>query len=560
MRLRSLVPLVAVLGCGTADSPAPAERSGDLGGTLVITVAADADVPVPMFAGTVIGAQVGEVLFDRLAEPGEDLNTVGDRGFRGVLADDWSWGDDSLSITFRLNPKARWHDGWPLTARDVRFTLDLYKDPATGSSVASLLSSIDSITAPDSLTAVVWYSKRYPEQFFDVTYQMRVMPEHLLGKMKRADIKTSEYVRKPIGSGPFRFARWEPGAVIEVVADTSYHRGRANLDRIIWTISPDYTASITKLFAGEADFHETIRAENMAELARNPSLKTMQYSSLDYVFLAFQLRDHGKSGAGRPHPIFGNREVRRALTMAVDRQRLVSNVLDSLGRVGVGPFVRAQGMTDTTIAQIPFDLEGAKRLLDSLGWRDADGNGIRENGGRPLRFSIAAPTSSKNRVRMSVLLQEMLKQAGAQVDVEQLELNSFQERLGTRRFDAAMLGWHVDPSPSSIRQTWSTEASRSGDGLNFGSYESAQFDALVDSASVQMDPAKSKAYFRRAYETIIADAPAIWLYEPVLIAGLHRRIRPAAVRADGWWGGLARWSIPTGERIARDNVGLAQKP
>ena len=542
-----------VLGCRGTDS---AEAKSDVGGTMIVTTAADADFLLPPLIASTMGAQVGDMLFERLATPDSTLGTVGDKAFTGELAERWSWGPDSLSIAFSINPKARWHDGRPVTARDVRFTFDVFRDPAVGSPVAPLIANIDSVSVRDSLTPIFWFKKRAPEQFFEATYHMHIVPEHALAGVRRTDYKSAPFARKPVGSGPFRFARWVPGSLIEVVADTAHYRGRPRLDRVIWSIAPDPTAATTKLFAGEADFLEVLRPEHMRELAKHPELTVIQYPSLAYGFLHFNLRD--PKNRARPHPLFGDRALRRALTMGVDRRRIVQNVLDSLGAVSIGPVTRALAMADTTIPQIPYDLGGARRILDSLGWRDANDDGVREKNGRPLRFTVLVPSSSANRVRMAVLLQEALKQVGARADLEQLEFNVWSERQKQGNFDAVMGAWQLDLSPATIRQTWSSAAARSKDGSNYGSSMNPQFDAYVDSAMAEMNPARSKAYYRRAYETIIADAPAIWLYELVNTHALHERLQPVGVRADAWWANLEKWSIPPGERIARDNLGLRQ--
>jgi len=242
--------------------------------------------------------------------------------------------------------------------------------------------------------------------------------------------------------------------------------------------------------------------------------------------------------------------------MALDRPTLVRSVLDTLGYVALGPLTRAQFSADTTIPQLPFDLARARATLDSAGWRDTDGDGIREKGGRRLEFSMLVPNSSRNRMRFAVLMQEQLKQAGANARIEELEFNAFVKRLEARDFDAAIEGGHLDPSPGVVRQSWSTASARAKDGSNYSRYESAAFDATIDSATASTDPAKSRATFRRAYEIILNDAPAVWLYELRQMAGAHKRIRITGMRADAWWAGLPDWSIPEGERIARDRIGL----
>src|SRR6185503_3699936 len=143
--------------------------------------------------------------------------------------------------------------------------------------------------------------------------------------------------------------------------------------------------AVTKFLSGEADFFEQIRPENLPEVAKHPELRVKQYRGLGYVFAQFNLRD--PANHSRPHPIFGNRELRRALTMATDRATIVRSVFDSLALPALGPTVRAYPTTDPNLTQIPFDLPRARQILDSLGWRDANGDGVRERNGRPLRFS-----------------------------------------------------------------------------------------------------------------------------------------------------------------------------
>jgi peptide/nickel transport system substrate-binding protein len=546
-RLLPLLALAAVFAC------TPGERSSaDAGGTMIISVGAEPDALLPITTTSVAGNQVADIIFERLAEPGDEMNTRGDGGFIPELAERWTWAPDSMSIAFHLHPEAKWHDGKPVTARDVAFTFDIHKDPEVGSSVAPLLTRIDSVTVRDSLTAVVWYKQRYPEQFLDAAFQVRIHPEHWLGQVKRSEYTTSPVVRSPIGSGRFKFARWEPGTLVEVTANTEHYRGRPNLDRLVWTIAPDFNTSAARLFSGEADYLEYLRPENVEEIKRHADLTMTRFGSLDYGFLWFNVRDPRRPR--RPHPIFGDPGVRRALSMAVDREKAVKNVLGDLGHVSVGPLPRAHLQGDTSLPAIGYDPEGAKRLLDSLGWRDTNGDGIREKNGRQLRFSVAAPTSSQNRLRFSVVLQAMMRDVGARVELDHLEIRAFQELLARRRWDAAIQAWRTDPTPSSIIQTWGRDAVK--DGVNFGSYENPVFDAYIDSATTSMDPKQGAEYYMKAYRTIIEDAPAIWLYEPVNAAGHHRRIKVASMRPDAWWSRIHEWSIPRDERIPRDNIGL----
>jgi peptide/nickel transport system substrate-binding protein len=539
--------LLTVTGC-RRDHSRPAAGEAETGGTLVVSTGADADVLLPAVSQSLQSQQVAQLMFDLLALPPASLSTFGDEGFIPALAERWEWSTDSLSIAFHLHPEARWHDGHRVTAADVAFTHRLYVDPQTASHSAPVLGNIDSVTVRDSLTAVFWFRQRDLEQFFHAAYHMRIHPKHLLDTIPPAQLRSSAFARHPIGSGPFRFSRWTPGTLIELVADTTHYRGRPRLDRVIWTIAPDPTTLITRVLNGEADFTEMLRAESMDDFARSSDVRAVPYPSLLQIFLTFNVRAPGSEH--QPHPLFADRELRRALSMAVDRETIVRNVYDSLGVVGIGPVNRVMLGADTVLGHIPYDIERARQLLDSLGWR-ARADGVRERNGRALRFSLLVPTSSAPRMRMAVLLQEQMRQVGARVDVEQMEFNAFADRQRARRFDAVLITFVMDPSPMSLRETWSTAAGRPG-GANYGAYSSARFDALLDSAGSRMSPGAARSDLLQAYATLLEDAPAVFIAEGVNYAGIHRRLEPGPIRADGWWLTLSEWSIPADRRIARD--------
>lgn len=499
------------------------------GGTVIISTAADADVLFPPLVTSSTGKQVIDLVFERLAELKSDMNTTSDAGYDPRIAEHWVWSPDSLSIAFHLNPDAKWHDGKSVTSNDVRFTYDLNRDSTSGSSTGPLIANIDSVTTPDSLTAVFWFHNRSPLQFFDAVYQMSIVPEHVYGKIPRAALRSDSILRHPVGSGKYRFADWKAGSSLMLVADTNHYRGRPKIDRIVWSISPDFNTAQTRFLAGEADIFEGLRFDMIPEFTKNPNLRIATYPGMDYAFMQMNLR----------RPVFADRDVRRALTMALDRQAMIKNVFDTMAVLPVGPTVRAYATTDSNISQLPYDTVQAYKILRK----------------KPFSFTLLVPNSSKNRVRMAVLIQEQLKKAGITVNIEEADFTTFGDRLSNRNFDAVISAWHVDATPGGVRQTWSASASKNPKGLNFGSYESAEFDAQVDSALATSDLATSKAHFTKAYTIVVNDAPAVWLYEPRATLIMHKRIRNTTLRPDAWWSDIEEWSIPENERIPRDKVG-----
>ena len=548
MRLRfAMIAVLTTAACTSAERNAT--PAGEIGGTLIVALPAEPGTLMPPLVRYAHEKVIADQIFEGLAEIGPDLNTNGDSGWKPKLAESWQWSADSLSITFRLSPRAHWHDGPSVTSKDVRFSLELYKDPKVLARAATALAEIDSISTPDSLTAVVWYAKRSPEQFYNLAYNLLIAPEHLLRDADRANLGEHPFARNPVGSGPFMFKRWDARSVFEVVADTSYHQGRPLLNRVIWLLSLTPVTALEPVLAGEADMFEVVTTDGMARIATQQMVKAVRYSSPNYVYLGFNGRD--PKNPERPHPLLADRELRRALTMSIDRHVLLKNALDSLGFVGAGPFSRVLAVADTTLTMVPFDSAGADRLLDSLGWKDRNSDGVRVRSGRPLRFGIMFPTSSVQRRRYAELIQAQLRPHGVQVDVDGGDFAVFGARLFKGEFDALLNNWTTDPSPSAVRDTWYS-ASVANRGSNYLLYGNPAVDANIDSAMRDPDAARSRAYYRAAYQRIIDDAPAVWLYEGRPYMAINSRVKPVFNGSDVWWRQLRLWSIPAAGRLPRD--------
>jgi peptide/nickel transport system substrate-binding protein len=545
LSLGGVVGLVASLllagACTNAEREAGAMPAADsaasTGGSLVISAFADADILLPPLTMTAQGLQVVDAVFDRLAlaQQGAD----GAVRYAPMLARQWRWTADSMAIDFTLARDARWHDGTPVTATDVAFSFRAYADPALGGPARASLRHIDSVQVRDAETVRIRFRRRTPEQFADAVDDVRILPAHLLDSIPRAAWRTAAFARQPVGSGRFRFVAWQAGTRLEVVADSGNYRGRPGLDRVVWTVSPDPNSAAQRLFTGDADFLEFVRPDAASAFATQPQVQLLKSPALLYGFLQFNLR--APANAGGAHPVFGDAATRRALSMAVDRRLLVQSVFDSLARVALGPVTRGQLGADTLLPAIPFDTAGAERLLDSIGWRRADPTATRQRNGRPLRFTTLVPSSSSQRVRLAVLMQEMFRRVGVDMQVERLEFNTLNERLATGRFDAALMALSADPKLGGIRGVWGRADGPSGSGVNFGRYASARFEAALDSADAQRNAAAARRAYRAAYEIILEEAPAIWLYEPWALSGISRAIRPVGIRPEGWWMQLGDW-------------------
>ena len=545
---RSACVIVGALGAAVMVAACGGRDAGAGGGTLIIGSPQDPKTLYPPHTDLSSAIQISELLFQRLADRGPSLNTVGDSGYIPGLATRWDWSRDSLQITFHIDPRARWQDGRAVSAEDVRFAFGVLTEKTTAARVgADLRTVMDSISVRDSLTCTAWFRQRSPEQFDLLVTSLTPLPVHLLRDSWRDSLAVEAFARAPVGNGPFKLVTWEPEVRVEIGPSATYAGPAPKLDRVIWAFAPDASTLYKQLAAGESDFIEFLPPDDAKSAAKMPGLRLIRLGTYSYNFLQFNLYD---GASERPHPLFGDRALRRALTMALDRGLLVRSVFDSLGRVGLGPYVRAQWAADTTVAQIPFDRAGAMRLLDSLGWKTG-ADGIRSRGGRALAFTLVVPTSSAARQSYAVLIQEQLRRAGVRADVQKVDNNAMSITAKQHAFDAMMAGLGATPSPSGVKQSWTSAAAHEG-GFNYGRYASPAFDAQVDSAAVARGIAGAKAHYRAAYQIIDDDAPAIWLYEPPNIAGASTRVVTGDVRPDVWWRGIPRWSITPGKRLPRD--------
>lgn len=520
---------IAALGCGEAGGSR----------TVVVASGGDGDVLVPRLWVETQARLYTDLMFDKLADIGPRQSTVDAASYQPRLAKSWTWSRDSMAVTFHLDPRARWHDGVPVRSGDVRFAWDVYNDPKFAAGNADFGKIVDSVSTPDSLTATFWYRTRTPEMFHAVAYNLVPLPEHLLRDVARDSLRQSAFAQHPVGNGPFKFVAWEKKVRFELAANDDYYLGRPRIDRLVFAIYADAAAGARAVFAGDADFVEIISMDDVAEAARHEDVRLIPARRYEYGFLEFNLRTADGRG---PNPLFADRAMRRALTMAADRPVAVRAAYDTLAFAGLGPFTRLQWVADTTLAQLPFDTAAAARTLDSLGWRRG-ADGIRARNGRRLAFSIVVSSSSRPRVRMAELLQQQMAQAGAEVKIDAVDPQAFRSRITAHQFDAALFSWGTTPSPSGLRQSWTSAGFHAGSPFNAGGYANPVFDAAVDSGLNAPDTRTAKAYLRRAFQVAIDDPPAIWLYEPRLPAAANARLVIASLPPDAWWQSIRAWDV-----------------
>jgi peptide/nickel transport system substrate-binding protein len=521
-------------------APLPAVAQTAAGRTsIVIATGQESTLPVPtLMEGpyqSLANSDVADQLFARLAQLGPTLITSGDRAFDPLLARSWTR-RDSVTLAFDLDPRATWHDGEPVTAKDVVFTFERARNPAIAPGLAKNLRRIASVTAEGERRVVFRYTEAYPEQLYDAVFHVAPLPSHLLAAIPSDSLARAPYVQAPVGSGPYRWGRRVPGQLLELTANDRFFLGAPAVRRLIFRLATDAEARLNMLLAGDVDASENIPPprSNLARVAADKSLRIVPVPSPVLGFLMFNQRDpHDRT---QPHPILRDRDVRRALGLALDRRLMVRAVFGNAAEVPYGPVSSILWIRHGTPAPAGMDLDQARKLLDARGWTDHDGDGIRDRDGRPLSLTLIAPISSAIRMQMSQMVQEQLRTLGVQLDVQRLEPPVYSERRAAGNFDIEFASTSQDPSPTGLRQGWTCEG-----GTNMGRFCDPAVDSLIERASYSAVGAADT--WHAALRRIEEDAPAIFMYSPTFMYAVHRRFTNVRIRPESAWLGLREWTI-----------------
>jgi peptide/nickel transport system substrate-binding protein len=495
-------------------------------------------------AANVANTEIADQLFLRLVGLGPTLLTAGDRNFVPLLASSWSR-RDSLTLAFELDPRARWHDGVPVTARDVLFTMERARNRSITPRLAELLKHITAVTAEGERWVVFRFSHSYAEQLYDATFHVAPIPAHLLDTIPLDALSRSEFARQPIGNGPYRWVRSVPGQLIELRRNDDFFLGKPKIARVIVQAATDPDARVNLMLSGQADAMDNIpppRA-NIHRLGAEPTLRLIPVPSPTIGYLLFNQRD--RRNRERPHPILSDHRVRRAIGLALDRRLLVQVIFGSYGEVPYGPASPILWIRHGAPKPERQNVPEARRLLAAAGWKDSDRDATLDREGRPLVLTLSLPNTSAIRKQMSVLVQEQLRGIGIKLELQHSEFPLWNERRTAGDFDIDFAALSQDPSPTGLTQSWSCKG-----GNNVARYCNPRVDSLMDRAL--LGPGDPAQHWHAVLRQIEADVPAVFLYAPTYVYAVRRRFRNVSLSPVSSWLLLRNWEIaPASSRSSR---------
>ena len=496
-----LLALIGGVGVLVALAYLPAQRSGEelpaQGGGYVEGVAGEPSLVNPLFATfNQVDRDLARLVFAGLVRLGPNGAAQPD------LADLPQVGPDGRSYIFQLRERLFWHDGEPLDAEDVLFTVRVIQDPEfEGDPVLADLFRDVEVEALSDQTVIM----TLPEPFAPFLARgatVGILPEHILGGLDAAQLFEAPFNQRPVGSGPFRLVSLTSGAA-RLRPFNAYHLGRPFLDSLELRFYRDDAALTNALLDGEVDgalFRQGLGLEEIASIDDDPRWVRRSLHSTTYSLVYFNPEVAGLE----------ENSVRRALQFGLDRTALIDEVLDGQALSLDSPIVPNLWAYVGAPDAYAFDPLRAASFLDAFGWT-LNGS-VRVKDGVPLRFSLAT-SDDPLQVRVAQEIARQWAALGIEVELDVSGASQFVEGvLLAREFEAALVTVDPGPDPDPYPLWHSTQAF--GEGRNLASFSDPDVDRLLENGRQASSPAERAQDYRSFQEIFAQELPAVLLYTP----------------------------------------------
>jgi peptide/nickel transport system substrate-binding protein len=335
--------------------------------------------------------------------------------------------------------------------------------------------------------------------------------------------------------GPFTIVSWEPQQQLVLGRNERYfQKGLPYLDRVVMRQIPDLAAGLTQLLNGDLDFLAQISPNDVPRVKASPRLDLVSFWANLYVAAVWN----------NDQPLFRDPEVRRALTLAIDRKTIVETLLGQYGQVADSPIARSVWAHDDTIHPWPYDPAEAGRILAAKGWRDSNGDGILDKDGRPFAFELASNAGNQTRIDATVMIQDQLKKVGIRVTPRVVDFNTLADQITAGKFDAVVFGYTPD---TSLDLTGNFHSESIGpDGNNSARYRNPEMDRLILKAASQPELIGMKSYLDQVQQILHRDQPVTFLWESQRLTAMNKRLKNAKPTPSYAFFNLREWWVEPG--------------
>ena len=507
------------------------------GGTYVEGVTSAAQFLNPVLAATPVDDDVVRLVFSGLSRYRSDGSIQGD------LAQSFSTSEDGKIWTFQIRDDAMWHDGKPVIADDVVYTVALLQDKAYVGPYSDAFRGVKVERVEDRVVRFTLPDAYGP---FAASTTVPLLPSHLLAKVDYAALPKVAFNQRPIGTGPFRVLDVDSRQTVLARSDSFYRtrpdRTRPYLDRLVLRSYPDASEALTALARGEIDGVGGL-ATGDAERARGlKNVNLYSFGTNDFTALFLNVRPD--------KAMFRDRTVRQAISTAIDRGRVLQVAADGRGSVADEFVPQSSWAYVRDVARYTHSYDDAKAMLDAADWKDHDGDGVRDRGGVKLAFAI---TTSNEPARVAAALQisDDLAAIGMRVELKAMPFAELIENAAPERtYDALLIGVSVSGDPDPYAFFHSSEIKDPGH--NFSGYSTLTIDRNLEAARRTTDQAKRRELYTAVFQSIATDVPVAYLYFSDYLYAQNRqvqglRIAPISDPRERFWN-AEEWYVRTARR------------
>ncbi|MFO7904206.1 MAG: ABC transporter substrate-binding protein [Pirellulaceae bacterium] len=475
-----------------------------------------------------------------------------------ALAESWEFDEETLTFTIHLRRGVKWHpmqlpDGTPLpdrefTSRDVKFTFDCVLNPHIDAAhIRSYFENPEPedetdqykirVKVVDDYTVKIRWTEPYflAEQF--TLGAIPMIPRHVYSVDERGEPISFDFTSKEFadgfnshwangmmcGTGPMMFRQWTRNQRLVLDRFNDYWGEPFYFSQIRMRCIPNANTMVQMGLQRELDWVSFPEKDQWLQSETNASVKAGEVKLVDFDYPGYRY-----VGYNQNRPVFSDRDFRLALAHATPVEEIIDEVFHGLAIRVSGPFLPGSAAADDSIEPIPFDLEKARSLLEEAGWRDTDDDGVRDkriDGARvPAAFDLMIFADSRTFRTIAEIIQEEFRKIGVRMQITPAEWALFLERLNSKEFDAAMLGWATGWTKTDPYQLWHGSLADAQASSNHVGYRNPEVDALIEQLRVTMDEAEQEKLYHRIHRLIFEDQPYTFLFSEKATAGYDTRI------------------------------------
>ena len=492
------------MGCGPGETQ-------DEGTTFTMAITEEIDTLNPLSAWMQVSYEALLILYDPLVRYDENLDP------QPCLAESWDLSEDELTWTFNLMEDVKWHDGEPFTSADVKFTYELYQEHDSYM-YGGYLTGISSIDCPDDYTVVITTEDPKANMLMNTS---PIVPMHIWADQE--DPYNWENP-EPIGTGPYMYGGHGEGFV-KFTKNDNYFLGAPKIANIVMVVYENYDTAAQALMIGEIDAAGSLSAAQITQLEKDTNVDVLMAEVPGFCMLAINMMPATEDTQG--DPLLRDKVIRQALDYCTDKQNIVDMAYGGAGLVGStlinpgDPYHYSPPASDLR----NYDIEKAKALLESAGYQDRNGDGIREDkAGNKLSFELISIAENVEEVKTAQIIAASCKEAGINLDLVTMDSGAVNDLIYAGQYDLYIWGWGSDVDPSVILKLFLTE-----EYFNFNEtgFSNSRYDDLFYAQMQEMDEAERIAMVQEMQEMLYEDSPyIITLYDSYV----------QAIRSDRWTG------------------------